>query len=171
MEEKKPCLISVWPYANLLCKLAVKSIPETGLKREFLHECAGSAVGWRKNPPGIVLSLPGSHSAALSTCLPACLSSSGGLRLNPSQPRTWQTSLLLTSPGETSLNQRGVRAAARARKSRLLNQDEAWRSAICSDDEVLKFQVKSVWISSKYRKHRENLYCRLSGKKCLKIGL
>lgn len=140
--REKPCLISAWPYANLLCKLAVKSIPETGLKREFLPKCAGSAVGWRKNPPGIVLSLPGSHSAALSTCLPACLSSSGGLRLNPSQPRTWQTSLLLTSPGETSLNQRGVRTAARARKSGLLNQDKACRSAICSrPDEVLKFEV------------------------------
>lgn len=33
--ERKACLISAWLHANLLRKLAVKSIPETGLRLEF----------------------------------------------------------------------------------------------------------------------------------------
>lgn len=43
--KRKAGLISARPHANLLCKLAVKSIPGTALKRDFLGECAGSAVG------------------------------------------------------------------------------------------------------------------------------
>lgn len=43
--KRKAGLISARPHANLLCKLAVKSIPGTALKRDFLAECAGSAVG------------------------------------------------------------------------------------------------------------------------------
>lgn len=34
--RRKACLISVWLHANLFHKLAVKSIPETSLRREFL---------------------------------------------------------------------------------------------------------------------------------------
>lgn len=33
--RRKACLISSWLYANLLRKLAVKSIPGTSLRREF----------------------------------------------------------------------------------------------------------------------------------------
>lgn len=33
--QRKACLISARLHANLLCKLAVKSIPETGLRRRF----------------------------------------------------------------------------------------------------------------------------------------
>lgn len=105
--KRDACLISAWLHANLPRKLAVNSIPETSLRREFPSQHRLSS--WPARPSRSTFISAWERQCWL-VYLPSVVSSVLWRTLITPEP-TSRLAELLTSPREPSLNQRGVHTA------------------------------------------------------------